>query len=99
MAGYDNFNNVNDEKCHRGVINHNRKKLNAVPSKTIRDYNESIWYEIPLIPQDRLLLGCIYRSPNSTKENISILHKSLSETATGRLHVLIAGDFNQPSID
>ena len=99
IAGYDSFTNVNDASCHRGVIIYTRTTLHAVPSKSIRDFSESVWCEIPLIAQDRLLLGCIYRSPNSTEENTQILQESMSEMTTGRSHVLITGDFNQPDID
>ena len=99
IPGYDSFTNVNDGSCHLGVIIYTRTKLHAVPSKTIRDFSESVWCEIPLIAQDRLLLGCIYRSPNSTEENTHILQESLSEMTTGRSHVVITGDFNQPDID
>ena len=68
ITGYDSFTNVTDASCHRGVI-YTRTKLHAVPSKSIRYFSESTWREIPLIAQDRLLLGCIYGSPNSTEEN------------------------------
>ena len=99
IPGYDSFTNVNDGSCHLGVIIYARTKLHAVPSKTIKDFRESVWCEIPLIAQDRLLLGCIYRSPNSTEENTHILQESLSEMTTGRSHVAITGDFDQPDID
>ena len=48
-------------------------------------------YEIPLIAEDRLLVGCIYRSPNRTEENTQILQESLGEVTTGKVHVHQSG--------
>ncbi|MEW8548552.1 MAG: reverse transcriptase domain-containing protein [Candidatus Thiodiazotropha sp.] len=64
------------------------------------DFLESVWCRIDLTGSDKLLLGCVYRSPNSTMENnqeLLNLFARISETNLS--HVLIMGDFNVKEID
>ena len=50
--------------------------------------------------KDKLLAGCIYRSPNSSLENNQILFKLLDNVRDGNYtHLLITGDFNCKEID
>ena len=60
---------LNLECVFRGIIIYVRKTLYASPSQLVPDFSESVWCEIPLEKKDRLLLGCTYRSPNSTEDN------------------------------
>lgn len=50
---------------------------------------------------DELLVGCIYKSPNSDKENLSLLNKMIIEASQMKQfsHLLIMGDFNYPTLD
>lgn len=50
---------------------------------------------------DELLVGCIYKSPNSDKENLSLLNKMIIEASQMKQfsHLLIMGDFNYPKLD
>jgi hypothetical protein len=59
---------------------------------------ESVWCEIPMKQRERLLLGAIYRSPNSVADNDAKLNEPFF-VAHGRSHVLICGDFNHPEVD
>lgn len=54
-----------------------------------------MWAKIKLNATDTLLGGCIYRSPNSTRENTDLL-LSLSKKVSKKKfsHILIMGDFN-----
>ena len=61
---------------------------------------ESIWCRIPLTNKDSLLFGIVYRSPNSTNDNLQNLCYLLTQAAnTGASHLLIIGDFNMPHIN
>ena len=42
----------------------------------------SIWCEVELSDSENLLVGLVYRSPNSTSENNEALRKQLLHTAT-----------------
>ncbi len=59
---------------------------------------ESVWCEIKLSNNDKILVGSIYRSPNSSSENTSNLNTFLKQLKLPS-HVLIGGDFNYPEID
>ncbi len=61
---------------------------------------ENIWHTLKLKDSDKLLLGCIYRSPSTNNENTNSLSNLLQEVdETKPSHVLIIGDFNYPEID
>ena len=59
-----------------------------------------MWCEIRLKNSYLLLFGCIYRSPNSTKENSRHLNNLLYKVCTRDVsHLIIVGDFNFPEVD
>ena len=48
----------------------------------------------------QLLVGCLYRSPSSSKENSDALSELISTVSTRQeSHVILIGDFNIPEID
>eukprot|EP00794_Sanderia_malayensis_P011225 gene11225-12404_t len=59
------------------------------------------WCEITLKEDDKLLIGCVYRSPNSVALNNSKLVTAFKKVINKRnfTHVLICGDFNIPEIN
>ena len=65
------------------------------------EVEESVWCEVRLRNNDKLLVGCIYRSPNSGHENNTQLNKLIVEVAKIQTytHLLIGGDLNYPGID
>ena len=73
-----------------------RKTLNASPSQLVPVRVCNVRFH--LRKKDRLLLGCPYRSPNSTKINYKRLNKFLQTASTHVSHVLTTGDFNLPEI-
>ena len=67
-------------------------------------FDDHVWVEINLRKDDRLLYGCIYRSPTNEKaetiENTTKVCQLIAETEQrNNLHLLIGGDFNYTSID
>ena len=64
------------------------------------DCGASVWCEIPLNGQDRLIVGLVYRSPNSDKDYSKQVNTAIYEAVQrGCSHVLLFGDFNYPDID
>lgn len=56
--------------------------------------------DIKLKGSDKLVIGCVYRSPHSTDENNSKLNDMLLNISKrGYSHVMVTGDFNMPSIN
>jgi len=62
---------------------------------------ESLWITVSLRDKDRLLIGCMYRSPNSSVANDEQLNKQIKllYTSTEASHILLMGDFNYSNID
>ena len=65
------------------------------------DFQESVWAKIKMSGKDILLVGCIYKSPNSDKENLDKLNELMINTSYHKeySHLLIMGDFNYPKLD
>ena len=61
---------------------------------------DDAWHEIRLCKGDKLLVGCMYRSPGSTLENnVQLLEVMKAASSGGYSHVVIMGDFNYPDLD
>ena len=75
LEGYDMF--CNPEMQGRGVAIYVKSSLNANYVSFETDFNESIWCKIQLGRSNTLLIGCIYRSPNSGPENTVLLSSML----------------------
>ena len=98
FQNYDNFSNIDDAK--RGAIIYAKKGLMAREYKGMDKYNfeESTWCQLENGSKEKILVGNIYRSPNSTRENTQILYDLLRDTKLDAFdHVIITGDFNFPN--
>ena len=74
--------------------------LKANVEKLTTECKESTWLRIQLEGNDELLLGCIYRSPQSVPENNRQLRSLIREACQNKSsHLLMVGDFNYPDID
>ena len=64
-------------------------------------FQEQLWVELSLHGTDKLLIGCIYRSPSGDglRNMESFRHLLTQVTAKCYSHCLICGDFNTPQID
>ena len=64
IPDYEQFSNL---KGTRGVSMFIHKTLNPRLNAHLTNlpFNESIWCEIELMKHEKLIVGCIYRSPNS----------------------------------
>ncbi len=101
LKEYDCFTNITSRHVHRGVLIYTKKYLAASESNINEkmDFVESVWCEFKLTGSDNILIGGIYRSPNSTKENDDKLNSSLLYASNHCSHLLIMGDFNHPEIN
>jgi len=100
LPGFDCHTNFNgDTHLGRGVAVYIRDSLNSSKCAMTLNFEESVFCEIALKGTDKLLVGCIYRSPNSTTENNIKLNESLPRICSRSTHLLIAGDFNFPEIN
>ena len=75
-----------------------RKGIGASELNWSNKFEESIWVEIR--GGDKLIIGCVYHSPNSNSENNKKLLNLITEVTDKKPpHLLIAGDCNYPEID
>ena len=89
------------QKHKRGVAVYIKEQLKAEGLKIVSNYQENVWIKVKLKGSDQLLVGCIYKSPNSDKENLSLLNKMIIKASQMKQfsHLLIMGDFNYPKLD
>ncbi len=101
LDNYELYYNHEDNDCHRGVciyIHHSLKSSQVFPSE--RSCAEAIWCEIKLQKNDTLIIGTVYRSPNSDPANNDAVNKHLLDVCLQNpTHLLITGDFNHPEVD
>ncbi|KAK3106090.1 hypothetical protein FSP39_012594 [Pinctada imbricata] len=85
----------------RGVLLYVRNELKAVEVESGSEFKESVWVKINLKDNDKLLLGCVYKSPSSTEENHKLLNDMVRNINAEDIysHILVAGDFNFPDIN
>ena len=83
----------------RGITIQIHKDLKAQEISFKTDFKESIWCEVKLKGQDKLVIGCIYRSESRKSDNNKMLNKLLKEANKERYsHLLIMVDFNDKDI-
>lgn len=100
LYGYNMFLNNEESINCRGVILYVSNFFEATPVEFNNKYSDAVWVSIKLINNTNMLIGCVYRSPNSTTENNSLLLNLLHEVAASKYDlILIMGDFNLPDID
>ena len=81
----------------KGVCIYTHVSLNATENRvnfshimTKVDEEESVWCDVKLTENDRLLIGCIYTLPNSSISNDAKINKALTHANNiGFSHVLI----------
>ena len=98
LTDYDLF--LSNLNVRRGVAVYVKRKLNAVSVDMGTNFQESVWCTLQLQNQDTLLIGCLYKSPNTNDENHQSLENLLRGISNRReSHKLLMGDFNFPEID
>lgn len=90
------------ENSSRGIIIYVKETFRSDLNLTFTnfDFNESVWVNLYLQNDQKLLIGGLYRSPNSSVENtlkmLDLLYVVCSENPVSKV---IVGDFNIPEID
>ena len=96
LTGYNLFPNANPS---RGLLVYVKETLDVQVVKDLH-FNEAVWLKFKADSQS-VLVGCIYRSPNSSDEqSTNDLVKLLREVdQLGFDKVVVTGDFNYPTMD
>ena len=102
IENYNLFtNNLSAADNNRGCAIYIRNHISA-EQITFEDSNvhDSVWIEVNLLNSDKLLIGCVYRSPNADSvynDNVNKLLVHISQA--GYSHILVVGDFNYKGIN
>ena len=101
IYGYNLLHNSLDNgNGERGCALYIRSTMESQCVQFKSDFSDCVWAKINMIGDDTLLIGCMYRSPNSTVEKNAALRKLLVEASNLKYsHLLVMGDFNFPRID
>ena len=100
LQDYDMFHTPLEDPDGRGCIIYTHKDLKATEVTMKGQYRDHVWCAVRLNNHDELLVGCIYRSPNSNSASNEHLNEILKESSMMNVsHVLLMGDFNYPQIN
>ena len=100
LDGYELFTNNLRKKEGRGVVMYVHKSIEASICEVKNQTRDSLWLQISLNNNDKLIVGCIYRSTSSTNEdNKKLLEMCKYFNEIKCSHLLILGDFNLPKVD
>ena len=68
LNGYELFVSNLHEGNDRGYVLYFDKTLNPIISQAKHKHKDAVWCEINMINRDKMLMGCVYQSLNSTRE-------------------------------
>ena len=96
IKGYTMYENISG----RGVVLYVREDIKSNLISVNDSGAVSVWCEIALRDGDRLLIGVVYRSPSTDREDNCLMMEMMSQMMSRKpSHILIMGDYNYPSID
>ena len=95
IRGYSLFTNNYELKGIRGVAIFVKKCLTANQVHTVNCADDTVWIELKTENKKKMIIGGIYRSPNSSKERDEQLWGTLLSMANTYIdNMLVMGDFN-----
>jgi len=87
------------EILKRGVLTYVKDEFTALEQVPDIDFEESVWVKVSLNEGRSLLVGNVYRSPNSSPENNDKLCQLINHASSYRGQLMVCGDFNYKEID
>ena len=106
IPGFNVFLNFDPTLCNlgsssrRGIAIYVSNVIQATELSFNIQFSEHLWVSIPLLNNDLLRVGCIYRSPTADlATSTESLCDLLSVAAESCSHLLICGDFNYANIN
>ena len=84
----------------RGVSIYVRDNIVCDSIKVTTDFVSNVWIKLTVLKSEVFLIGCVYRSPNSTLLNNEKLLSSFDSILSMKFdYLVIVGDFNYKEID
>ena len=100
LPGYNMITNNWEDNHTRGIICYIDKKIESNQIELKLNFQEVISFEVNISNNNKILINCIYKSPNSPPQNSSDLLELIKETSSyNKNDLIIIGDFNYSGID
>ena len=99
IPGYTMFISKN---LHLGAMLYVKDSLNPSECLELNDnkFQEAVWCSFQTDLNQKVLIGCVYKSPSSTQDNIENLLTLLKDNEISKFNkICIVGDFNYPNAD
>ena len=98
IPNFDKFENIDPKRGVALFIN-NSYNARSVDILNSNKYQEGIWCSFNSKENLKILIGCLYRSPNSDNSNNQLLNELLKSNEISKYNkVCIMGDFNYPKL-
>ena len=101
LQGYKLYSNINETE-KRGVAIYVSDDLSPLATEFSfnNEFEEQTWIELKLRGNDKLLIGCIYRSDSGSQQNNNLLSSLFRQiNQVNPSHLFLYGDFNFKGID
>ena len=96
IDGYTAFVNLSG----RGVALYVKDYYGAVDFKPKQEADAAVWCTVKISGTETMIIGVVYRSPNSSEQQNRSLESNIRSAADGVFHYfLLMGDFNFPEIN
>ena len=102
IEGYEMFPGDFPGNMKRGTVLYVKEDLRAVEIDMGTRFQECVFVKVDLNSSEKLLIGCIYRSPSSDEDNVRELNqliRLIGEKSREYKNIVLVGDFNFPNID
>ena len=100
IKGYNLYISDFEETNTRGVAVYVKKYITSNQVELANAVKDTVWVEITLGKEKKMIIGGIYRSPNNNNNNNKLLFETIySASQLNKDNILLMGDFNCSGIN
>ena len=100
IKGYNLYISDFEETNTRGVPVYVKKYITSNQVELANAVKDTVWVEITLEKEKKMIIGGIYRSPNNNNNNNKLLFETIySASQLNKDNILLMGDFNCSGIN
>ena len=100
IKGYNLYISDFEETNTRGVAVYVKKYITSNQVELANAVKDTVWVEITLEKEKKMIIGGIYRSPNNNNNNNKLLFETIySASQLNKDNILLMGDFNCSGIN
>ena len=100
IRGYNSYISNFEDTNTRGVALYVKKCITSNQIELANAAKDTVWVEITLEKEKKMIIGGIYRSPNNSKSNNTLLFETIyTASQLNKDNILLMGDFNCSEIN